>query len=180
MGGTVIHFLMFIVSGLYKAVLTIASNLIGAGQLKEIKQLCRSCVILMGIIAGLLMIPLFTFPSSLIYFFDAPSRAIFKETFHTINHWIWMYLFCMGVQNSFCAVLIACKDVKTQLYGYLFLCPLFLGIAYVGLGQAAWLPDKVWLLMVLENLTFLALFIKGLYKIYNSYKLSDSKELSKS
>ena len=65
-GGTIITFLIFIPSGLYRATLTISSNLLGAKNYEEIGKLFRSFSIYTLLIAALLTIPLLVFPTSMI------------------------------------------------------------------------------------------------------------------
>ncbi|MBI3211723.1 MAG: hypothetical protein HYZ47_03450, partial [Simkania negevensis] len=119
-GGTIIIFLVFITNGIYRATLTIASNLIGAEKESEVWRLCRSFIIYTALITAILSLPLILFPDALIYFFDSSSKEIFKQTFKEINHWIWLYMFALTVQMSFCALLVTLKELKFQFYGYLF------------------------------------------------------------
>ncbi|MGH2612353.1 MAG: MATE family efflux transporter [Rhabdochlamydiaceae bacterium] len=157
-GGTVITFLVFIAMGLYKAILTIASNLIGAEKSSEIWNLCRSFIVYTIGVAITLTIPLIFFPDTLIYFFDSSSKETFKQTFRDINHWIWLYMLALTLQTSFCAVLVALQDLKFQLYCYLFLWPISFVPIYFGLSLGEWQADKLWAIMALENIAFMLFF----------------------
>lgn len=157
-GGTIITFLIFTTNGIYKSILTISSNLIGAEKSREIWKLCRSFVIYTGIIQTIFIIPLLIFPDMLIYFFDSSSKPIFKEAFHTIHHWVWIYMFALTVQMSFCAILVTLKELKFQLYCYLFLWPFFSLLVYLGLGLGGWAADKLWLIIACESLTAMLFF----------------------
>jgi MATE family multidrug resistance protein len=160
-GGTIITFLVFTTNGIYKAILTIASNLIGAEKSSELYRLCRSFIIYAGIITAMLALPLIFFPNMLICFFDSSSQETFKQTFQGINHWIWLYLFALTVQMSFCAFLVTLRELKFQLYCYLFLWPLSPLVVYFGMGLRGWQADKLWLIMALESMiTMLFFFIR--------------------
>lgn len=158
-GGTIITFLVFTTNGIYKAILTIASNLIGAQKNTEIWRLCRSFTVYAGIITAMLTIPLIFFPDMLIYFFDSSSKEIFKQTFKDINHWIWLYLFALTVQMSFCALLVTLRELKFQLYCYLFIWPLFSLIVYFGIDLGEWQADKLWLIMAFESIVAMLFFL---------------------
>lgn len=157
-GGTVISFLVFIATGIYKSILTIASNLIGAEKNAETWKLCNSFIIYSLVTSALLTIPLLFFPNSLLYFFDASAREIFRQTFKDINLWIWLYMLALTIQTSFCALLVAQRDLKFQFYCYLFLWPISLLPVYFGIGQNHWQADKLWMIMIFENLAFMLFF----------------------
>ena len=75
-----------------------------------------------------------------------------------INYWIWLYMVALTIQSSFCALLIAWRDLKFQLYCYLFLWPTSFIPVYFGLGLGGWQADKLWLIMAIENVTFMFFF----------------------
>jgi MATE family multidrug resistance protein len=162
-GGTVTTFLVFITNGMYKAILTIASNLIGADKDREFWGLCRSFTIYTAIVAALLLVPLIFFPQSLIYFFDLHLKTVFEATFPTISHWIWLYLVALTIQMNFCALLVTLREIKYQLGCYLILWPVSVLFVYLGLGLGEWSADKLWLVMALESLIAMVLFLVRLY-----------------
>jgi len=157
-GGTLISFLAFTATGLYQAILTISSNLLGAKKYVENWRLLRSFTLYTCIIGAALAIPLFWFPRSLIYFFDASSQSIFKETFTLIHHWIWIYLIAIVLQMSLCALIVAARDLKLQFYCYL-LCGLssFLPV-YLMMYRGTLSADRLWSIMSFENLILGAIF----------------------
>lgn len=157
-GGTVITFLVFISIGLYRAILTIASNLIGAKKHSDVWMLCRSFTLYTAGISCLLAIPLIIFPDALIVFFDTPSKEIFKQTIRDINYWIWIYMFILILQSNFAAVLVAFQDFKAQLFCYFFLWPISFVPVYLGIGLGQWHADKLWAVMIVENIVFALLF----------------------
>lgn len=160
-GGTVISFLVFTTNGIYKAILTIASNLIGAEKSSELWRLCRSFILYAGIITALLGLPLIFFPDILTHFFDTSSKEIFRKTFKEISYWIWLYMFAVTVQMSFCALLVTLKELKSQLYCYFLLWPLSSLFVYFGMGLKGWQADKLWLLIAFESTaTMLFFFIR--------------------
>jgi MATE family multidrug resistance protein len=157
-GGTIIAFLTFASTGLYRAILAISSNLLGAKNYSEISRLCRSFMICTVLIGVILMIPLFWFPNSLIYFFDSSAQEVFRGIFGAINHWVWLYMVAITIQMSLCALIVSAQDLKLQFYCYL-LCglssfvPVYL-MMYLGTLQA----DKLWLIMAFENVVLGAIF----------------------
>lgn len=164
-GGTIITFLMFITTGIYKAILIIASNLIGAEKNREIWRLCLSFTIYTSAILVVLIIPLILFPDTLIYFFDSSSKGVFKRTFKDINLGIWLYVFTLTMQMSFSALLVILKEVKFQLYCYLFLFPISPIVVYFNIGMERWQADKLWFITACESLVGMFFFFFRFYQI---------------
>lgn len=157
-GGTVITFLIFIVTGVYRSILTIASNLLGNQNYPEIAKLSRSLILYVGMIGAILAIPLFLYPQSLAYFFNGTTQALFATTFPWINHWVWLYLILLTFQMGLCGFLVAARDLKTQIYAYFLtaltsLLPIYLTI---WLGSAA--ADQLWLIMAMEEIVLILIF----------------------
>lgn len=157
-GGTIITFLAFIPSGLYRTTLTISSNLLGAKNYGEIGRLSRSFSIYTLLIGTLLTIPLLVFPNCMTGFFDLSSQQIFKETFGMIHHWIWLYMISITIQLSLCALLISARDLKLQFYCYLFIFVIAFLPVYFTMHQGNWQPDKLWVIMSVANLIFGSIF----------------------
>jgi MATE family multidrug resistance protein len=157
-GGTIITFLMFIPSGLYRATLTISSNLLGAKNYAEIGKLSRSFMMYIVLIAALLAIPLLVFPSCMTCFFDPTSQQTFKETFSMIHHWIWLYMVSLTIQLSLCALIVSARDLKLQFYCYLFLFVISFLPIYFTMHQGNWQPDKLWVIMTIGNLILGSIF----------------------
>ncbi|MFI5343961.1 MAG: MATE family efflux transporter [Chlamydiales bacterium] len=157
-GGTIITFLIFIPSGLYRATLTISSNLLGAKNYAEIGKLFRSFSIYTLLIGALLTSPLLVFPTSMTCFFDSASQQIFKETFKMIHHWIWMYMIAITIQMSICALIVSARDLKLQFYCYLLLFLTSFLPVYLTMHQGNWQPDKLWAIMAFENLILGSIF----------------------
>jgi MATE family multidrug resistance protein len=152
LGGTIITFLIFIPGGLYRATLTISSNLLGAKNYEEIGKLSRSFILYIILIAVMLSIPLLMFPSAMTFFFDPSSQQIFKETFSMIHHWIWLYMVSLTIQLSLCALIISALDLKLQFYCYFFLFATSFLPVYFTMYLGTWQPDKLWVIMTIENL----------------------------
>ncbi len=153
-GGTVINFLVFAAIGIYRAILTIAPILLGAGENNEIKKLCRSLMIYIAMIGIVLAVPLLLYPQSLIYVFNASSRDLFSKTFQTINYGIWFYMVTITFQMGWCGLIVASRDLKIQFYAYLLsyltsLLPVYFAMQ---LGGAS--ADKLWFIMGMDNMIF--------------------------
>lgn len=157
-GGTVVSFLVFTAGGVYKAVLIIAANLIGAGRIRDLWKLCRVFILYEGGMMALLAVPILVFPNSMVYFFDAPLQQTFREVFPSMNYSLWVYLLFLTLQMSFCALLITLKEFRFQLYCYLFLLPLSAYAVYFGIGLQGWEPEKLWWMMAFESAAILVFF----------------------
>lgn len=158
-GGIVITFLQFIPSGLYKAVLTIASNLFGGKRDGEMALLRRSCIFYVALIAALLFFPLIVFPHAFMSLFDSTVQQMFQRVFGQIHLWIWLYIVALTIQLCFCALIVAARDLKIQLGCYLLLWPISFVPVYIGFYLGNWKADKLWLLMIFENVAHLFIFI---------------------
>jgi Na+-driven multidrug efflux pump len=161
-GGTITAFLAFIVRGIYRAVLIIAPNLLGDKNYTEVWRLCRSLAVYTCIIGGIVAVPLFLYPQLLIYFFDTSVRDVFEKTFSTINHWVWFYSVALTMQMGLCGLIIAVGELKIQFYIFLLnaltsLLPIYLTMHFWG-----WGPDKLWLIMALENVIVALIFLHRL------------------
>lgn len=163
-GGTLVAFWTFIPNGIYRAILTIASNLIGARKISAVWQLCRSSRVHAVIFTAILAVPFLLFPNSMAYFFDASFQELFRETIGSINVWIWFYLFTFTLQMSLCGLLVAAQDLKAQMLCYIFLWATGFAPVYFGLGLGGWGADKLWLLAAVENLIYSAFFYFQLRK----------------
>lgn len=157
-GGTIISLLVFIVNGIYQAVLTVASNLLGAKKYQDIWRLCRSFTIYISLIAIFLFFPLIFFPDIMIYFFDSSSYDHFRNTFVSINHWIWLYMIAVAIQLSLCGIIVAARDIKFQFYTYLLIWVTSFLPAYFIINQKGLSPDTLWLIMAIENVIFAIIF----------------------
>lgn len=158
-GGTVITFLTFITVGIYRAILTITSNILGAKNYQEIQKLYRSCLVYIALIAIFLSIPLLVFPHSMGYFFDSSSYALFKKTFSTVNLWIWLYIIALTIQMSFCGMIVAARDLKFQFYAYILIWITSFLPAYFIIDLKGFPASSLWLIMALENFVFALIFL---------------------
>ncbi len=163
-GGTIITFLTFIASGIYRSILTICSNLLGSNNYEEIWKLCRSFMIYTGMIAVILLAPLIVFPNTLAFFFSASSQEVFRSTFQSISHWIWLYLVALIVQMSLCSLIVSARDLKWQFYCYLFSGLVSFCFVYLSLYKGGWQPDRLWMIMTIENGILATIFFIRLRK----------------
>lgn len=157
-GGVIIAFLTFIPTGIYRSILTIAPNLLGGKNYAEVWRLCRSLMVYSALIGVGLIIPFFLCPKSFIYFFDRSSREVFEKTFRMTNHWIWLWLVTNSVYTGLCGFIVAIRDLKIQFYSYLATLVTSLLPVYLILHLGSCGPDKLWLIMALENIAFSLVF----------------------
>lgn len=157
-GGTVISFLAFIVVGMYRSILAISPNLLGGKRYAEIENLFRSMMIYACMIGIVIAVPLLLYPKLLSLLFDASSRELFENTFNQINHWIWLHLFALSVQMGISGFIVAAQDLKTQFYSLLFITLASLLAVYLVMEVWNCQPDKLWLIMGLENALLALIF----------------------
>lgn len=172
-GGTVITFLTFIATGIYRSILTISSNLIGSEKYEEIPKLYRSLLIYILIIGTILVMPLIIFPTSITFFFDSSSKEIFITIFQNISPWVWLYSILLTLQVGLCSLIVSTRDLKLQFYCYLFSCLTSFFPVYFFLYKGGWQPDKLWLIMAIDNLILATIFFVRL-----RYKKWEKKPLS--
>lgn len=158
-GSIVFGLLAFTTQGLYRAILTIASNLFGAGKYGEIWQLCRSFMLYIALISIALAFPILFFPNSLMGFFDASLHDVFKGTFKTIHHWVWLYMIALTVQMSLCAIIVAARDLRFQLYAYLSIWFITFLPAYWVIEMQGRPADDLWIIATLGNVILAVVFL---------------------
>jgi MATE family multidrug resistance protein len=171
-GGVVISFMTFVASASYRTILTISSNLIGSNQGDEMKRFYRSLGFYIMIVAASLAILLLLFPETLIFFFDASSKALFRAVFPTISIWVWMYLTALVIQLSICSLVVSARDLKWLLFSYISSPFISLLPVYLTLYIGGWSSDRLWLIMAIENVLFASYYLFRLYKKHRVEKES--------
>jgi MATE family multidrug resistance protein len=157
-GGVIITFLTFIPTSIYRSILTIAPNLLGGKNYPELWRLCRSLVAYSMLLGVGLIIPFFLYPQFFGYFFDTASREVFERAFAVTNHWVWLWLVTNLVYAGLCGLIVTTRDLRIQLYSYLATLVTSLLPVYLTLHVWSWGPDKLWLIMTLENVIFSLIF----------------------
>lgn len=145
-GSAVLALFSFINDALYKAVSTIAANLIGAQNYAGISKLTFSGIKLIIYLSGLLFIPLVLKPDFLIGLFIKGEMV--KDLDISIKatlFWIWIYFVFGNILWAFGGILIASKD--TMFLGIantllVLICAVIPSIACLILQVGS--PDLVW------------------------------------
>jgi Na+-driven multidrug efflux pump len=150
-GGMMLAFLTFIPMGIYRALLTMTSNLLGREKYSEIWRLCHSLVTYGCIIGIIVAIPLLLYPQTLVYFFDASLQEAFGRVFKTINHWMWLFVIAITVQMGLHGIIVALHDLKAQLYFSFISTLITLFPVYLTMQLLGWESDKLWLIMAMES-----------------------------
>ena len=105
---------LFLVEGLQKAVMAIASNLIGAGQVDKISKVLRSGFKMHLITVSLVFIPLVLFSNKLVRIFVHDAQVL--ETLMTPMRWslffVWVFLALDGINWVFCGILTSAGDTR--------------------------------------------------------------------
>jgi MATE family multidrug resistance protein len=157
-GGLVGSLFTFIFTGLYRSVLTTASNLLGRKDYSGLWQLCRSLIIYICIIGLVMAVPLLLYPQSLICFFDSSSQQLFERTFKIINHWVWFYSVAAAIQMGLVGFVVVMQNLRVQFCAAFFTVLTSLLPVYLCMELCEWGADKLWLIMALENVFYALIF----------------------
>lgn len=145
---------MFALEGLNKTVVALASNLIGAHQIKKMGQLIFSAIKLHFVIVALVAIPLLVAPQWVIEVFLAKVGTTGDKE-EIIRHGVislyavWIYYLIDGFPWIFSGVLIAGKDTKAVMVinatnAWLFaVLPVLIGIYYFNMP-----PGYIWWMII--------------------------------
>lgn len=105
---------LFLLEGLQKSVMAIASNLIGAKQIDRVPKVLRSGLKMHLITSSLVFIPLVLFSENLVPFFVHDADTL-KELMIPIRwslFFVWTYLVLDGINWVFCGILTSAGDTK--------------------------------------------------------------------
>lgn len=118
-GQNVMYLSAFLSEGMQKGVITVASNILGAGQKDAIRRLLFSSIKLHLIIVTLVAIPLLLYPEVLVDAFLHKLKEIGEvdadAIYHTSNatlHWVWVYIFIDGFVWLIAGILTAAGDTR--------------------------------------------------------------------
>ncbi len=154
-GGVVINFLIFFGTGIHRANLTLASNLMGAQQYDEMRRLFYSTLALGALISAALLIPVVFFPQMLISFLGTAGTAdFFQQTFISIRYGIWLHLASFILQFGLNGLNIARRDLKFQIFLYSSVWITSFLPVYFLIGQRHMEPSTLWSITALENIIF--------------------------
>jgi len=137
---------MFFSEGLNKAVVVVASNIIGAGLAKTIKKLLFSAFKLHLFIILILAIPMLLFPSQFVKLFNLPSNS--PELIEQVRlslHYVWVYMLFDGVAWIFAGILTASGDTKYIMWinvissWFAGVVPIYIGLYYFDIPAS-----KIW------------------------------------
>jgi len=159
-GGTLILLFTFINDGIYQAMITIASNLMGARDYQKIWKMVRSAGLLLLITTTLLSIPYLLMPEFILSFFfsELPSAQTLK-TLKLSCVWLWLFFFSYGFNTIGLSLITASRDVTFHMFSILFIWLTAFLPAYLGFNYWNWSPDKLWLLMAFDSLLYGGVFL---------------------
>jgi MATE family multidrug resistance protein len=153
-GSTALALFSFVTDALYKAVSTIAANLIGAQDYSNINKLSFSGIKLILYLSGLLFIPLVLKPAPFIELFIKGEEVenlgtLIKSTLV----WVWAYFVFSNILWVFGGILIAARD--TIFMGItntilVLICAVLPSISCLFLHKGP--PDLVWKFYVLYTI----------------------------
>ncbi len=158
-GGTLIFLFTFINDGMCQAMITIASNLLGARDYSNIWKLARSGLVVLFSATTLLAIPYLVYPSfTLSFFFITPPDPTTLEILKRACIWLWLFFLCYGLHCISLSLITAARDVTFYMLSICLVWFTSYLPAYLGMNVFNWSADKVWLIMALDSLIFGVLF----------------------
>jgi MATE family multidrug resistance protein len=157
---TILNFFLFLLDGMQRGVMALASNCIGAKRGEMIGQLIKSTLKVAVGVSILMAIPLLIFPeTTLKYVFHITDQSLvanFKKTFFVV----WTCLTLMTVSDScFGGLLNAGGDAKFVTYVKMFVMVFIVGLpmlAFFHFGSCSSL--KSWMLSIAHQITSCSLF----------------------
>lgn len=172
-GSTIFILFAFFTDGLYKGVMALSSNIIGAGRWELLGQLLKSSIRFQLIVISVLFVPLVLLPEFMIDLFihkrpdlmdlntSIPVSELEVITCHaaTALQWIWLYCLFDGVVWIISAILTSAGDTRFIMTVNIISVWLFAAIpTYLALNYFNAEPSTPWLLSVfyaIFNLGFL-------------------------
>jgi MATE family multidrug resistance protein len=141
-GQSVLILFMFFSEGLNKAVVAVASNIIGSGAVKIVKKLLLSACKLHVLIMLIVSIPMLAFPAQCVKLFNLPNNPELIEQVRLSLHFVWLYMLIDGIAWILAGILIASGDTKyimwtnataSWLAGVL---PIYIGLRYFNISAS--------------------------------------------
>lgn len=165
-GTTLFGCFIFINDGFNQAIITSASQIIGAKQWTLLGKLIQSSFKLLILIGLILSIPCIVFRKNLLMFFlHEPISVKNLDLLMQTYIWIWLFFLTDGFNRIFQSLLFASGDSIFHLFCQAVFCifttviPIYYIIHYFHMS-----PDKFWLVIAMESFIFGIIFylrIKG-------------------
>jgi MATE family multidrug resistance protein len=173
-GASIVVFFSFIGDGIYQAMLTLVSHLIGSNQFHLRYKLLNAAFRFLVILALILMFPLLLFPDFLLgFFFPEPLQGELRQTLHTTLHWVWFHMMGYISVSIFLGFILSLKDsfyylIVVSLTTFTSLIPI-----YMAINHWNWSPDKFWAITGVEGLLLsLLYFVRLLHPKWNTFSLT--------
>lgn len=146
-GGTLCLFLTFLGDGICQVLMTILSNLMGAGWNYHPQKALKSALIFLIFIGALLAIPLLLFPEYILSLLLGEVTAeILKRLLETTLRWVWLQTVSYMISSIFLSLILVRKDtIFLLIMGCCNWILLFLP-TYLTINTYEASPDKFWLL----------------------------------
>jgi len=159
-GASVVVSLSFLGDGLYQAMLTLVSHLIGSNQLHLRWKLLQSSFVFLVLLGGLLAVPLLIFPEFILsFFFNAPLEDSIRYTLCSTLHWVWFHAMGYISLSIFLSFILSLKDTLFYLAVVFFTWATSFIPVYFGMNYWHWSPDKFWAIMGLESFIFSGIYL---------------------
>lgn len=154
----------FITDGLSKSITAISSNYIGANNLVMVKRVLQSGLISLGIVMGVIALPLLIFPHFIIDFFinnanDMLNRHTMEQLLLTALLGIWLFFVFDGIVWTIVGVLTAAGDtlfimlVNSSTVWIFSILPIYILTRYYDMS-AKWIWFVIALYSFLNSLIF--------------------------
>jgi MATE family multidrug resistance protein len=176
-GSNIYVLFAFITDGLGKSITAICANYIGADQWHMMKKVLHSGLIALGIVIGLIAIPLLIFPQFIINFFlTAPTKTLNYENLQHLLYvamfGIWLFFLFDGIVWTIVGVLTAAGDtffvmlISSSTVWIFSILPLYL-LTKFHLLSAQWIWFIIALYSMLNAIIFFNRYHFGKWRKHN-------------
>jgi MATE family multidrug resistance protein len=172
-GGTVILFCYFFADSLIQSLTVIFSRCLGTKQYQEISKSWRAGLIAVAVLAGMLSIPLLTFPDFVLSFFfaDLPTGPL-REYLRLTLYWVWGWVLFSNLAGVSLSFLLAMKDT------FYYMAVMFMTLltsalpVYFFINHLGCDPDKFWMILMLEYFLIFCFYTCRAYWLRRTLKIA--------
>ncbi|NGX45630.1 MAG: hypothetical protein K940chlam2_00786 [Chlamydiae bacterium] len=161
-GSTLILLFTFINDGMCQGMITMASNLMGAGMWKYLRKMVTSSFLFLIGATLLLSIPYFISPDSVIALFNKTPLTPQKITMlKSAFIGLWLYFLGYGFNAIGLSLITAARDIKFYLMAVSFVWLTSFTPIYVGMNFFNWPSESLWYVMAFDSFAIgLILFLR--------------------
>ena len=151
-GSTLILLFTFINDGMCQGMITMASNLMGAGKWKYLRKMVISSVLFLVGATLLLSIPYFISPEYVIALFNkGPLTPQKMAMLKSACIGLWLYFLGYGFNAIGLSLITAARDIKFYLVAVSFVWLTSFTPIYVGMNFFNWPAETLWYVMAFDS-----------------------------